>query len=72
MALLSIVLPSYNEEQNIARTSKVLSDLLKKEQIDYELIFISDGSRDRTYEEIQKACKENPRIKGAGIFQKFW
>ena len=53
MALLSIVLPSYNEEQNIARTSKVLSALLEKEQIDYELIFISDGSRDRTYEEIQ-------------------
>ncbi len=71
MALLSIVLPSYNEEQNIARTSKVLSDLLKKEQIDYELIFISDGSRDRTYEEIQKACKENPRIKGAEFSRNF-
>lgn len=71
MSLLSIVLPSYNEEQNIARTSKVLSDLLKKEQIDYELIFISDGSRDRTYEEIQKACKENPRIKGAEFSRNF-
>lgn len=71
MALLSIVLPSYNEEQNIARTSKVLSDLLKKEQIDYELIFISDGSRDRTYEEIQKACKKNPRIKGAEFSRNF-
>ena len=71
MALLSIVLPSYNEEQNIARTSKVLSDLLEKEQIDYELIFISDGSRDRTYEEIQKACKENPRIKGAEFSRNF-
>ena len=71
MALLSIVLPSYNEEQNIARTSKVLSALLEKEQIDYELIFISDGSRDRTYEEIQKACKENPRIKGAEFSRNF-
>lgn len=71
MALLSIVLPSYNEEQNIARTSKVLSALLEKEQINYELIFISDGSRDRTYEEIQKACKENPRIKGAEFSRNF-
>ena len=36
MALLSIVLPSYNEEQNIANTAKVLSEFLEKEQSDYE------------------------------------
>ena len=43
MALLSIVLPAYNEEQNIANTAKVLGDLLDANGIDYELIFISDG-----------------------------
>lgn len=71
MALLSIVLPSYNEEQNIANTAKVLGDLLTKEQIDYELIFISDGSSDRTYAEILKASAENPRIKGAEFSRNF-
>lgn len=45
MATLSIVLPSYNEEQNIAHTAQTLSELLRQEQIDYELIFVSDGSR---------------------------
>ena len=44
MALLSIVLPSYNEEQNIANTANVLAELLEQEQIDYELVFVSDGS----------------------------
>ena len=46
MALLSIVLPAYNEEQNIANTVSVLSGLLEENGIEYELIFISDGSRE--------------------------
>lgn len=71
MALLSIVLPSYNEEQNIANTAKVLSDLLEQEKIDYELVFVSDGSKDATYEEIQKAAKNNSRIKGAKFSRNF-
>ena len=44
MATLSIVLPSYNEEQNIAHTAQTLSELLTQEKIDYELVFVSDGS----------------------------
>lgn len=71
MALLSIILPSYNEEQNIANTAKVLADLLEKEQIDYELIFVSDGSKDKTYEEILKAAAENPKVKGAEFSRNF-
>lgn len=71
MALLSIVLPSYNEEQNIANTAKVLAEFLEAEQIPYELIFVSDGSKDRTYEEILKASAENPRIKGAEFSRNF-
>ena len=71
MALLSIVLPSYNEEQNIANTAKVLSDLLEQENIEYELVFVSDGSKDATYEEIQRVAKNNPRIKGAKFSRNF-
>lgn len=71
MALLSIVLPSYNEEQNIANTARVLGELLEKEQIDYELIFVSDGSKDATYAEILKVAATNPRIKGAEFSRNF-
>lgn len=71
MALLSIVLPSYNEEQNIANTANVLAQLLEQEQIDYELVFVSDGSKDATYEEILKAAEKNPRIKGARFSRNF-
>ena len=71
MSVLSIVLPSYNEEQNIENTAKVLSELLTKAQIDYELVFVSDGSKDKTYEEIEKAAKDNPHIKGARFSRNF-
>lgn len=71
MALLSIVLPAYNEEQNIANTARVLSEFLEQNAIEYELVFVDDGSKDRTMEEIQKASTENPKIKGAGFSRNF-
>ena len=49
----------------------MLSKLLEENEIDYELVFISDGSRDSTYAEIVKAAKENPRIKGAEFSRNF-
>lgn len=71
MALLSIVLPAYNEEQNIANTTAVLSTLLEEKGIDYELVFISDGSRDGTFSEISRAAAANPRVRGAEFSRNF-
>ena len=71
MPLLSIVLPAYNEEQNIANTAKVLGELMEQNGIDYELVFISDGSKDNTFSEIKKAAKQNPHIKGAEFSRNF-
>lgn len=71
MALLSIVLPAYNEEQNIANTAQVLSQLLEENVIDYELVFVSDGSKDGTFSEILKAAAENPRIRGVEFSRNF-
>lgn len=71
MALLSVVLPAYNEEQNIANTARVLAGLLAEHQIEYELIFISDGSRDNTFTEIQKAAAADPHIRGAEFSRNF-
>ncbi len=71
MALLSIILPAYNEEENIANTAGVLSGLLEENKIAYELVFISDGSRDQSFSEIQKAASVNPRIRGAEFSRNF-
>lgn len=71
MALLSIIIPSYNEEANIANTAKRLGDILKEAQIPYELLFISDGSRDNTFAEIEKAAQLDANVKGYEFSRNF-
>ena len=71
MPLLSIVLPSYNEEGNIKNTASVLSKLLSENKIDYELVFVDDGSVDKTYSLIQEAAAEDPNVKGISFSRNF-
>ncbi len=72
MALLSVVLPAYNEELNIANTVKTLTELFDREKIEFELVFISDGSKDGTFREIRKAAEADPgRIRGAEFSRNF-
>lgn len=71
MKLLSIIIPSYNEEKNIPNTTRVLSEMLNKENIEYELIYISDGSKDATYEAILEENAKDPRVKGAQFSRNF-
>ncbi|MCD7805817.1 MAG: glycosyltransferase family 2 protein [Lachnospiraceae bacterium] len=71
MALLSIILPSYNEEANIARTAVRLTGVLEGANIPFELLFVSDGSRDHTYEEIRKLSLKDPRIRGVEFSRNF-
>lgn len=69
--MLSIILPAYNEEQNIERTAETLSGLLEKEGIPFELLFISDGSADGTYEEVCRLAKRDRRVRGAEFSRNF-
>ncbi len=69
--MLSIILPAYNEKQNIERTAKTLSGILEKEGIPFELLFISDGSVDGTYEEICRLAELDSRVRGAEFSRNF-
>ncbi len=50
MKSLSIVIPAYNEEANLHTTIAEISSVLSDMPIDYEIILVNDGSRDRTGE----------------------
>lgn len=69
--MLSIILPSYNEGKNISKASGVISELLASNNIPYELIFIDDGSKDDTWNEIEKASKGNPNVVGIHFSRNF-
>lgn len=62
--MLSVVLPAYNEEKMVGKAAKVIAQVLEKSDICYELIFVNDGSKDRTWEEIKKASCENSHVRG--------
>ena len=69
--MLSVILPSYNEEQMIAVAAKTVTGILDEAGIDHELLFVDDGSRDRTWEEIQKAHETNPHVVGLHFSRNF-
>ena len=69
--MLSVVLPAYNEEQMIKKTAQVVGDLLEKEQISYELVFVNDGSKDHTWEKILELKEERAHIKGVCFSRNF-
>ena len=59
--LLSVIIPVYNEEEIVAETYRVLEEELK--DIEHELIFVNDGSRDRTREIVEGLLPSNPNNK---------
>ncbi len=71
MALLSIIVPSYNEEANILNTADCLTEVLTKAEIPFEIVFVSDGSRDGTYTKIREAAARDERINGIEFSRNF-
>lgn len=69
--LLSIIIPAYNEEKNIQPASTVISDILLKESINYEIIFVDDGSNDNTWEKITEQSSKNGNIRGISFSRNF-
>ena len=67
MVELSLSIPCYNEAGTIRDVATRLTKQLDKEKIDYELILVDNGSRDKTQEKIKELQKENPRIKLAVV-----
>ncbi|CAM5191844.1 putative glycosyltransferase [Ureibacillus acetophenoni] len=71
MPLLSIVIPAYNEDKMVVKAAEVLTQLMEKEKIEAELIFINDGSKDQTWMEIERASKLFSNVKGLSFSRNF-
>lgn len=65
MKKISILIPCYNEEDNVVPMSKAIAEMFSGElnQYDYELIFIDNDSKDATRDKIRQICKENSHVK---------
>ena len=63
MHSLSIVIPAYNEEANIAQAVRRVSHTAQQLGTDYEIIVVNDGSRDRTGEMVRELAASIPCLK---------
>ena len=69
---ISIVIPCFNEEENIRITYKKIEAILKKiSHYNFEYIFVDNGSTDKTRETIKKLAKKDKRIKGIFLSRNF-
>lgn len=71
MGKLSVIIPSFNEEDNIENTAKVLGETLSEAGIDYDLLFVSDGSTDKTFEITESLSAADGRIGGIQFSRNF-
>ena len=69
--LLTLVVPCYNEEGNVTRFWDETSRVFNGKVSDYEIIFVDDGSRDKTYDEIEALHKSHSQVRGISFSRNF-
>ena len=55
----------------IKKAAETIGGILKKEKIDYEIVFVDDGSKDATWMEIENAGKEDEHVNGVHFSRNF-
>ncbi len=63
---LSVVVPAFNESENVVPTVETIKEVLDKTDWAYEIIFVNDGSTDDTAAKISKLAEAEPIVRPAG------
>ena len=70
--MISVVIPCFNEEESLPYFYKAIEKVMKEmKNIDFELIFVNDGSRDNTLKIIKEMSKSDKRIKYISFSRNF-
>ena len=71
MSKLSVVLPAYNEEIMLQKAADTLKNILEENKIDYQLVFVDDGSKDQTWQRIEEAARKDKNVTGIHFSRNF-
>lgn len=64
---ISVVVPLYNEEESLPELEAWIRRVMEQHGFSYEILFINDGSTDRSWEVIESMSKTDPRVKGVSF-----
>jgi len=72
MKTVSIVISAYNEEGNVEKLYEELNkELNKVKNVSFEILFVNDGSKDETFDKIDKLIKKDKRVKMVNLKRNF-
>ena len=61
---ISIIVPLYNEDESLPHLAEWIDRVMNEHHFDYEVIMVDDGSKDNSWQVIEKLHADNPRYKG--------
>lgn len=61
---ISIVVPVFNEEESLPELEAWIRRVMTESRFSYEIIFVDDGSKDRSWEVVENLAKKNPNVRG--------
>lgn len=61
---ISVVVPLFNEEESLPELCSWIDKVMKENNFSYEVLLMDDGSKDKSWEVIEKLRSENPNLKG--------
>ncbi|MDE6809921.1 MAG: glycosyltransferase family 2 protein [Muribaculaceae bacterium] len=64
---ISVIVPLYNEEESLPELEQWISRVMDEHGFSYEIIFVNDGSTDRSWEVITDLARKNPAVKGVSF-----
>lgn len=68
---LSIVVPFFNEEENVSLVHAELELALKELDFRYEILFVDDGSKDDTFNSIKEVCLQDSNVLGISLSRNY-
>lgn len=70
-AMISVVVPVFNEDQALSGFAKNLIQVLRDITSEYEIIFVDDGSKDETHNELKKLADQSSKIRVLSLSRNF-
>jgi len=61
---ISVVVPLFNEDESLPELAAWIHRVMKENEFSYEILMVDDGSKDKSWEVIQKLNKGNPNVRG--------